>query len=117
MHADPKGPLDPAVRRRVGSVIALDTGKMFVSIDAEVDAEVERRNPTVPPAKPLHQPAAPRKRGRPPTADQQEDRKIFEAWDTGNYPTYAHLARELNSKPKLVEMAVDRHRKRRPPTE
>jgi hypothetical protein len=65
------------------------------------------------------EPPSPKKRGRPSPSEKEkaEDRRIVEAWETGHYRTYRELARELNSKPRLIEMAIDRHRSRKKSTE
>jgi hypothetical protein len=55
----------------------------------------------------------PRKRGRPVTSDPKKDARVFDAWLTGSYPTYAALAQELRVKERDVRIACDRERKRR----
>jgi hypothetical protein len=52
------------------------------------------------------------KRGRPRDTDQEEDRRILNAWDTGRHPTYAALARELHLTERDVKLAIDRQKKR-----
>jgi hypothetical protein len=56
----------------------------------------------------------PRKRGRPIDTDLDEDRRISEAWDTGQHKSYVALARERgkNEKKQDITRAIDRHRKR-----
>jgi len=54
----------------------------------------------------------PKKRGRKIDTDVDEDRRIFQAWDTGCYKVKSDLARELGKSTKHVKRAIDRHRKR-----
>ena len=61
------------------------------------------------------EPKSNRKRGRPPGStknDVDEDRRIWEAWGTGQYRTYAALASEKNLDADEIECALDRHRKK-----
>src|SRR5699024_4213524 len=55
--------------------------------------------------------------GRPKESDPKHDERIFNAWKTKRYNTYAECASALGitgSKPeRQVKLAVDRHRKRR----
>lgn len=51
-------------------------------------------------------------RGRKPDTDAKQDKRIWDAWHTGRYQEYAELARELRLRPREVERAIDRHRKR-----
>jgi hypothetical protein len=53
-----------------------------------------------------------KRRGRPADTDAKGDKRIFEAWNTGQYKGYADLARELGKTEKEVSLAIDRHRKR-----
>jgi hypothetical protein len=62
-----------------------------------------------------NRPKARRPGGRPSDTDHKKDKRVAEAWDSGNYSTYAELARELKMSPKDVEYAIWRHRKRQPP--
>jgi hypothetical protein len=55
----------------------------------------------------------PKKRGRPPHTDPKKDKRIVEAWATGEYETRRDLERELGLPPGHVERAQDRHRKRK----
>lgn len=52
------------------------------------------------------------RRGRLPHTDTVADRRIAEAWASGNFPTYEELARELNMKTRVVKLALERHRNR-----
>lgn len=57
----------------------------------------------------------PPKRGRPgrkPDTDPKEDKRIFEAWQSGQYKTYAELENELRLLKGEGKRACDRHRKR-----
>jgi hypothetical protein len=51
-------------------------------------------------------------RGRPPDTNQQDDKRIYDAWKTGRFRRYADLAKEKGKSPLEVRRAVDRHRKR-----
>jgi hypothetical protein len=51
-------------------------------------------------------------RGRPVDTDPKADKRIFDAWKTGQFKTYAALAREMKKRERDVELAIDRHRKR-----
>ena len=55
-----------------------------------------------------------RKRGRPRDTDPEKDKRIYDAWQSAHYSTYAGLAKELpgNMKAKDVRRAIDRHRHR-----
>jgi hypothetical protein len=53
------------------------------------------------------------RKGRPKDTDARQDRRVFDAWQTRAYRTYAELAREMHLTPKEVERALDRERKRR----
>lgn len=55
----------------------------------------------------------PKRRGRPADTDAQADAKLAEAWDTGHYQTYDQLGQEKGMSGRDVELAIDRHRKRR----
>jgi len=52
------------------------------------------------------------KPGRPPDVDVDGDRKIYDAWQSGRYKTFAELAVALNRSVRDVKKAIDRHRKR-----
>lgn len=52
------------------------------------------------------------KRGRKLETDPKEDKRVFEAWQTGRYRKYEDLARELRMTKDQVHNAIDRHRKR-----
>jgi hypothetical protein len=64
------------------------------------------------------EPAAPtsrkrrRKGGRPPDTDAKEDRRIAQAWKTGNYSSLEDLAKAIGKKKHEVRKALDRHRHR-----
>jgi hypothetical protein len=49
-------------------------------------------------------------RGRSPDTDPAFDQRISEAWDTGEYPTYAALGRDFDKGPDDIRRAIDRHR-------
>jgi len=51
-------------------------------------------------------------RGRPADTDVKEDERIYDAWQTGQYKSYADLANALNKKRREVDLAIDRHEKR-----
>lgn len=55
-----------------------------------------------------------RLRGRPRSleAERKADELVARAWETGNFPKYRDLARELNRTEREVKRAIDRHRKR-----
>lgn len=55
-----------------------------------------------------------KRRGRQPDTDAREDKRIYDAWQQGKYPTYFGLARELgiDYSAKKVADAIDRQRKR-----
>jgi hypothetical protein len=53
-----------------------------------------------------------RRRGRPRDTDPAADRRIFDAWQTGQYKKYEDLAQELHISKLDVERAIDRHQKR-----
>ena len=55
-----------------------------------------------------------KKRGAPVQFDPRDDTKVYNAWHTGQYRTYAECAKALGagSTPKSVEKAIDRHEKR-----
>jgi len=54
-----------------------------------------------------------KKRGRPTnTDDHAADRRIYEAWKTGQYKTYKELAREKIMDEKAIRLALHRHRAR-----
>lgn len=59
--------------------------------------------------------AGKQKRGRPPKADLVKDRRIVEAWKSGQYRSKDQLAQELNLTVKDVRRAIDRDRKRTKP--
>lgn len=71
--------------------------------------ESEPRNAT-----PEQAPKRAKRRGRKPDTDPKEDRRIFDAWQTGLYPTYADLDNALNLPNGEGKRACDRHRKRLP---
>lgn len=50
--------------------------------------------------------------GRKVDTDSKEDKRISDAWQTGQYRTYADLERELNLRAGEAKRACDRHRKR-----
>jgi hypothetical protein len=52
------------------------------------------------------------KRGRPPDTDPKADKRIWDAWQSGQYKTYGDLARELRISDRAAETGIDRHRKR-----
>ena len=52
------------------------------------------------------------KRGRRTDTDVNGDRRIYEAWKSGHYRTYADLALELSRDVRDVILALGRHRKR-----
>lgn len=54
-----------------------------------------------------------RKRGRPADTDPKADKKIEDAWQTGQYRTHEDLAGALNTSRREVTAALDRQRKRR----
>lgn len=53
-----------------------------------------------------------KRRGRPADTDAKEDERIYTAWKTGHYRTYAELAAELRLNKRDVGLAIDRHEKR-----
>jgi hypothetical protein len=53
-----------------------------------------------------------RKRGRPADTDQKQDKRIYEAWKTGQYKTQADCDRELGLSAGGTYAACERHRKR-----
>jgi hypothetical protein len=53
------------------------------------------------------------KRGRPADTNAKEDRRIADAWDSGQHKTYEDLANILHLSKRDVELAIDRDRKRR----
>jgi len=53
-----------------------------------------------------------RKPGRPTDTDPKADKRIFDAWNTGQYKTYEDLARKLGLKKRDVKLVIDRHRRR-----
>jgi len=56
-----------------------------------------------------------RRPGRPPdeTIDREQDRRIMDAWETGNYCNVKELAQAWNLDEREVKKALDRERKRR----
>jgi len=64
-------------------------------------------------------PASPQRRkglgGRPRDTDPQKDRRIAQAWNSGEYKTFAELELALKLKPGEAKLAIDRHRKREKP--
>ena len=54
-----------------------------------------------------------RRRGRQPDTDVNQDKRIFNAWDTGSYSTYEQLANEMKITERDVRLAIDRERHRR----
>jgi hypothetical protein len=52
------------------------------------------------------------KRGRPSDTDAVEEKRIWNAWQTGHYRFYTELAREFKISEQKVKRAVDRARKR-----
>jgi hypothetical protein len=50
--------------------------------------------------------------GRPPDTDAKEDKRISDAWKTGQHKRLADLAQVLGLHEKDVAKAIDRHRKR-----
>jgi hypothetical protein len=56
-----------------------------------------------------------RRRGRPQdkTIDPEQDRRILDAWETGNYHNFKELAQAFNLEEREVKLAIDRERKRR----
>lgn len=65
-------------------------------------------------ATPEQAPKRAKRRGRKPDTDPKEDKRISDAWQTGQYLTFADLERELNLRPGEGKRACDRHRKRTP---
>jgi len=60
-----------------------------------------------------HQPVNRKKhRGRPADTDPGADKRIYDAWKSGQYKRYADLAQVLKLREKDVARAIDRHRKR-----
>jgi hypothetical protein len=53
-----------------------------------------------------------RERGRPRDTNLKADNRIFDAWQTNRYRTYAELAKELGLPEAEVRTAIDRQRKR-----
>ena len=54
-----------------------------------------------------------KKRGRPTDTDHAADRRIYDAWKTGQHLTKEDLARALNRPIREIKLALDRERKRR----
>jgi hypothetical protein len=54
------------------------------------------------------------RRGRKPdpAIDPKADKRVAEAWDSGQYKNYADLAHEFRCEAHEVRLAIDRHRKR-----
>jgi len=74
--------------------------------DSELAAELAVRRPD-------RRQAAPRRPGgRPSDTDHKADKRVFDAWKSGHYRTYADCARELNMSTEDVSLAVDRHEHR-----
>lgn len=53
-----------------------------------------------------------KKRGRPSDTDKQGDRRIAEAWESGQYTSQRQLANDFEMSLGEVKRARDRHRKR-----
>ncbi len=54
-----------------------------------------------------------RKRGRKPIYDEEQDKRVQDAWRSGEHRNFKDLARELGiSSSRDVRRAIDRHRKR-----
>jgi hypothetical protein len=81
------------------------------------------RKPRVDPALPRGAPGVPaeagsapkrpkRPGGRPSDTDPKEDRRVAEAWRTGQYATYEQLANAIGKERRDVKLAIDRDRKR-----
>ena len=57
-------------------------------------------------------PTRKKKGGRPSDTDHDADRRIYEAWKTGQYKTYKELAREKGVKRRTIVLALQRHKAR-----
>ena len=57
------------------------------------------------------------KPGRKPDTDRKEDARVAVAWATGQHRRYADLERDLRLPPGAAKRALDRHRKRKKPSE
>jgi len=55
-----------------------------------------------------------KRRGRKRDTDVRLDQRIFEAWESGYYKSYAQLGQAFELTPRQVRLAIDRHRKRLP---
>ena len=75
-------------------------GNLVADLQAEATADVGQANKTK------------TQRGPRPRTDKAKDRRIADAWNTGNYRTYAELGRELGVSSAEVKQAIDRARKR-----
>jgi hypothetical protein len=53
-----------------------------------------------------------RRRGRKPDTDPKADKRVADAWGTGNFKTHEECGRALELTKKQVKDALDRHRKR-----
>lgn len=70
---------------------------------------LDTRTPKIPKGKKM-----PKKkmRGAPQRYDPREDKKVFDAWKSRAYRTYAQCGRELGLTRKQVATAIDRHKQR-----
>lgn len=78
------------------------------------NSQVGRNTSPVPPRSGCRiDPAASRnKGGRPRHTDYDEDRRVADAWKTGNYKSHADLATAMRMTRRKVKLALDRQRKR-----
>lgn len=53
-----------------------------------------------------------RRRGRPRSSDPSEDQRLYEAWKTGHFVTYAEFASAKGLEERGVRLAIDRARKK-----
>jgi hypothetical protein len=52
------------------------------------------------------------KRGRPKETNPKEDKRIYDAWKTRTYKTYAECAQAVGKSGRETYLAVERHRAR-----
>ena len=106
-----------AIDNKAGFLDSLQRQKSFDITEAEIDeAIIELTAIAFPRSKSTKKKET---RGRPSDTDHDADRRIYEAWKTGQYKTYEDLAREKGVKGRDIELALNRHHKRlkrSPPT-
>jgi hypothetical protein len=110
--------LDNEYRRAVERISKTNITPIPEGLSSEIEAKNTDQLPSVAETEHLegtdgkNQGGKAGKRGRPKDTDPKEDKRVYEAWITGQYAKYEDLGRELKQTKLYVKRAIDRHKKR-----